>query len=91
MTYDTIRVVVSDSLPTWPSFAEDIARRVRHGLADVLEWLDEPVGPEPGQPCHSYMSLDPGTGEAILFVSQSQYDAFKAYAAELVPTMRFVP
>lgn len=49
-----VPVMVSSALPTIPSFGEDIRRRVRHGLADVLTWLGEDVGPAPGEPSHAY-------------------------------------
>lgn len=40
-----VRVIPTDLLPIEPSWGEQIRRRVRHGLADVLEWLGEDVGP----------------------------------------------
>lgn len=33
-----------------PTPGEDGRRIVRHGMADVLAWLGEPVGPAPGSP-----------------------------------------
>lgn len=33
-----------------PTPGEDGRRIVRHGMADVLAWLGEPVGPRPGEP-----------------------------------------
>jgi hypothetical protein len=44
-----IMVITSPILPLDPSPATDARRIVRHGLADILEWLGEPVGPKPGQ------------------------------------------
>ena len=38
--------------PRTPTPGEWARRYVRHGLADVLEWLGEPVGPEPGDLVH---------------------------------------
>ena len=49
-----LAVVVSPLLPVPPSPAEEARRIVRHGLADVLEWLGEDVGPEPDEPTHAY-------------------------------------
>lgn len=46
------KVVVSDTLPTYPTHREDARRIVRHGMTDVLEWLGEDVGPKPGAPTH---------------------------------------
>lgn len=45
-------VHVSAHLPVTPSDAEDARRIVRHGLAGVLDWLGEDVGPRPGDPIH---------------------------------------
>lgn len=39
--------------PRRPSPAEDARRLVRHGLADVLDWLGEPAGPRPGELIHT--------------------------------------
>lgn len=43
-----LQVHVSRMLPYEPSPGEDARRIVRHGLADVLDWLGEKVGPKPG-------------------------------------------
>lgn len=40
-------VIVSDLLPMDPDWGKQAERIVRHGLADVLAWLGEDVGPEP--------------------------------------------
>lgn len=48
-------VVVSDALPTHPGELEDVRRRVRHGLADVIEWCGDAVGPKPGEPTHAIL------------------------------------
>jgi hypothetical protein len=45
--------MVSPALPVYPSLAEDTVRAVRHGLADVLEWLGEAPGPRPGAITHA--------------------------------------
>jgi hypothetical protein len=51
-----LRVVVSDALPIPPSPGADARRIVRHGMADVLEWLGEKVGPKPGEHTHAIVS-----------------------------------
>ena len=45
-----VPIVESSALPIYPSDGEDARRIVRHGLADVLEWPGEKVGPKPGEP-----------------------------------------
>lgn len=65
--YD-LPVIVSPALPIIPTDAENTVRLVRHGLADVLEWLGEDVGPKPGDYTHAIM------GEGTLFVSQEMRD-----------------
>lgn len=61
-------VIVSPALPIVPSDAENIVRMVRHGLADVLAWLGEDVGPKPGD-CTRVV----GAGGALL-MSQEMHD-----------------
>lgn len=51
-------IVISNVLPIIPSPGEDARRIVRHGLADVLDWLGEDVGPSPGMPTHALMVGD---------------------------------
>lgn len=51
-----IPVYVSPILPTRPSPGEDARRIVRHGLADVLAWLGEEVGPKPGVPTRAFLA-----------------------------------
>ena len=48
-----LSIYVSEFLPLAPTMADDVRRQVRHGLADVLEWLGEDVGPAPGEPTHA--------------------------------------
>lgn len=48
-------VFVSDALPIPPTDAQIARRIVRHGLADVLEWLGEDVGPAPQAQTHVLM------------------------------------
>ncbi len=50
-----IPVVESDVLPLVPSPGMVGRRLVRHGLADVLAWLGEDVGPEPDAQTHALM------------------------------------
>jgi hypothetical protein len=47
-----IPVVESSALPIKPSPGQDARRMVRHGMADVLAWLGEDVGPKPGEETH---------------------------------------
>lgn len=47
-----MRVVESPMLPLDPTPGQDARRIVRHGLADVLAWLGEDVGPAPGAQTH---------------------------------------
>lgn len=63
-----MRVIVSMNLPIIPTLAEDTVRMVRHGLADILEALGEPVGPRPGEVTHAYRA-----GETLI-VSPDMYD-----------------
>jgi hypothetical protein len=62
-----IDIIVSPALPADPTPGEWARRYVRHGMADVLEWLGEKVGPEPDQPTHAYMATN-GTRD-VLFAS----------------------
>ena len=67
-------IKISPQLPIIPSDADNIVRAVRHGLADVLAWLGEDVGPKPGAPCHAI-----STPEAI-YVSQECFGELKKLA-----------
>lgn len=52
-----VPIVVSDHLPLAPPPPGVDARRiVRHGMADVLAWLGEPVGPRPGERVHAVLT-----------------------------------
>lgn len=42
-----LEVFVTDALPIAPGHREVARRTIRHGLADVLRWLGEDVGPQP--------------------------------------------
>lgn len=50
-----IKVIESPTLPLDPTSAQDARRIVRHGLADVLAWLGEDVGPKPGEQTHALL------------------------------------
>lgn len=58
ITWNGTPVLVSDALPYLPSPGEDGRRTVRHGLAEVLRWLGEEVGPAPGEGQHVYLMSD---------------------------------
>ena len=47
-----LNVIESPLLPIDPTPSTDARRIVRHGLADVLAWLGESVGPKPGDQTH---------------------------------------
>lgn len=68
-------VLVSRLLPVAPSVGEVARRLVRHGLADVLEWLGDPVGPKPDDQTHAVVGFDGSrSGGAVLMVSQELHD-----------------
>jgi hypothetical protein len=71
----TFEIIVSRALPIVPSPGEVGRRIVRHGMADVLAWLGEEVGPAPDELTHSLVSLDGGA--AVLFVSQELMDRLR--------------
>lgn len=66
-----VKVIIHPALPIPPSLAEDVVRSVRHGLADVLEWLGEEVGPKPGEATHVIFASD-GLG-SLMLVSHEVY------------------
>ncbi len=65
---------VSQLLPITPTIEVDVTRIVRHGLADVLEWLGEEVGPKPGEQIHVMLA------GSQLIVSQAFMDKAMAEA-----------
>jgi len=70
-----VDVIVSPALPgPAPSLAEDTVRTVRHGLANVLEWLGKDVGPLPGARTHMVQA------GGALYVSAELYDRLKDQA-----------
>lgn len=78
MKIDTgLPVRISPQLPIAPSDEENIVRFVRHGLADVLAWIGEDVGPKPGAALHVISAPD------ALYVSQECFDELKKTAAKL--------
>ena len=77
-TFGGIPAFVSPLLPALPSPGEQARRVVRHGLADVLEWLGEEVGPAPDAMTHFVLGMDPANpGSAIAFLSRERYDALR--------------
>jgi hypothetical protein len=74
-------VVVSKALPLRPGPGEIGRRIVRHGLADVLAWLGEKVGPRPEDLTHAVGGIDPaGPLGGVVFVSQEYADRLRAEA-----------
>lgn len=59
-----------------PDHREDAARIVRHGMADVLRWLGEEVGPKPGEQLHAVVNVKDGT----LLVSPELYERLQVEA-----------
>lgn len=79
-----VRVVESRALPLKPSPGTDARRIVRHGLADVLAWLGENVGPKPGEETHSFLL---GGGHTLV-VSHDLNERLRA-SAEIVAMTRW--
>ncbi|MFQ6170396.1 hypothetical protein ACK8HX_02215 [Oryzobacter sp. R7] len=48
-----LTVIVSRELPLAPSPGEVARRIVRHGMAEILAWLGEDVGPRPDDVTHA--------------------------------------
>lgn len=72
-------VIVSSALPIAPSPGEQARRIVRHGLADVLAWLGEDVGPEPDALTHVVLGTDlTPVGAKVMFVSAEMLQRLKA-------------
>lgn len=68
---DGLPVVISPQLPIAPTDGEIIVRVVRHGLADVLAWLGEDVGPLPDAKTHAIQT------PTALYVSRECHDELK--------------
>lgn len=79
---DPVNVVVSKELPLHPGPGEVGRRIVRHGLADVLTWLGEPLGPRPDELTHAISSVDPGNrfDPGVLFVSEEYHQRLRRVA-----------
>lgn len=71
----TMQVVVTPVLPKPPSHREWATRLVRHGMADVLEWLGEDVGPAPDAQTHVLFT------QGWLFASAEAYQELVAAGA----------
>ena len=68
-------IVSPHLLPMYPSPSEDARRIVRHGMADVLAWLGEEVGPKPGEAAHALQH------QGGLLVSQELFDRLREQAS----------
>lgn len=82
-TLGGIPVMVTPILPIYPSPGTWARRFVRHGLADILAWIGEDVGPTPGELTEVIYASD-GSRDAsrgILWVSQEKYEALREAAA----------
>lgn len=68
-------IIISSILPLKPSPGEDARRIVRHGLADVLAWLGEDVGPRPGAQTHAVampgglLAVSPAVGHQLRVIA----------------------
>lgn len=51
-----LEVHIAPWLPLVPHHTEQARRIVRHGMADVLKWLGEDVGPKPSDEAHAAVS-----------------------------------
>lgn len=76
---DGVPLLISPALPMRPSPGEVGRRIARHVMADVLEWLGEPVGPKPDELTHWVMGFDPAGGNDwvpswTVFVSAEAYE-----------------
>jgi hypothetical protein len=76
-TYCGIDVIVSPLLPIPPSDGERARRIVRHGMADVLAWLDEEVGPGVDEQTHVILGSDLGGDGALAFVSAEMFERLR--------------
>lgn len=77
-----MNVIVSPILPIAPGHGEVARRIVRHGLADVLTWLGEPIGPKPEEQTHAFTSSGvDGLLEPTMFVSQWMHDEMLRWGA----------
>lgn len=80
-TLGGLPVLESPALPIRPSAGEEARRIVRHGLRDVLEWLEMPVGEAPGQVTHALIAMDPTReGSRIIYASKQLVEQLRARA-----------
>lgn len=73
-TFGGIKIIESSALPVHPSPGADARRIVRHGLADVLAWLGEDVGPRPGAMTHALLVGDT-LHASVAFVGRMRSEA----------------
>ena len=79
VTWCGIRVTVSDHLPYAPTDGEYARRMVRHGMADILAWLGEDVGPKPTDRTHVVYGFDGSRdGQGSLMVSAEMFEHLRA-------------
>jgi len=80
-TLGGLPVVESPLLPLRPSPTEEARRIVRHGLRDVLEWLEMEIGPEPGHVTHCVIAMDPARpGARMLYGSKELIEQLRVRA-----------
>lgn len=84
-SFGGMTVMVSDQLPLPVSPGEEARRIVRHGMAEILEWLGEEVGPRPGDRVHVVLGVDPGNPllerSDVAFVSPAMWERLEREAA----------
>lgn len=77
--------MVSDRLPLPVSPGEEARRIVRHGMAEILEWLGEEVGPRPDDEVHVILGVDPANpllpASGVAFVSRTLYEQLERQQA----------
>lgn len=78
-----VRIIVDPALPLEPSDGERARRIVRHGLADVLRWLGEDVGPEPDAVTQAFVISDPpAPSRTAALVSRGFWEGLYRESAE---------
>ncbi|TCJ23039.1 hypothetical protein [Nocardioides jejuensis] len=77
-----MQVITSPHAVAPPSHGEWARRFVRHGMADILDWLGEPVGPEPHEPVPTVLLL---TAQQTAIVHPTVYAALRAKATQINP------
>ena len=81
----TMQVVITPALPQEPSHREVARRLVRHGMADVLDWLGEDVGPAPDALTHVLFK------EGWLFASTDAYQHLVDTGARFATVLDWTP